>query len=256
MMAAGVNMQFFTNKAGVVLATLMALFILERVFPAVRVKESVSRLTRNFSLAGANFLIGPFVVLPLSQFAAAHAINLRPSWWNMALDLLVLDLWIYVWHRLNHVVPLLWRFHEVHHLDETLDTTTALRFHFGEVALSSVARAGVIWLVGVPIGTVVVFETLIIVAALFQHSNVKLPPGFERVLSYVIVTPSIHWLHHHALRADTDSSYSTILSVWDRIFLSISRHQRAPDMDMGLEGLHDQPLTRLILRPFTRQREN
>lgn len=249
-------MQFLTSKAVIVLATLAALFIMERVFPAARVKENLNRLARNFSLAGVNLLIGPLIVLPVSQLASVHALGLRPVWWNMALDLVVLDFWIYAWHRMNHVVPFLWRFHEVHHLDEMLDTTTGLRFHFGEVALSSMVRAGVIWVLGVPIGTVVIFETLIVLMALFQHSNVKLPPAIERALSYVIVTPSIHWLHHHALRADTDSNYSTILSIWDRIFLSISFHQRAPDMDMGVEGLHDQTLPRLILRPFLRQRRN
>jgi sterol desaturase/sphingolipid hydroxylase (fatty acid hydroxylase superfamily) len=247
-------MQFLSSKAGIVLLALVALFVLERLFPAARAKESLNRLARNFSLAGLNFLVGPLIVLPLSQFAAAHALGFRPAWWNMALDLVVLDLWIYAWHRLNHVVPLLWRFHEVHHLDEMLDTSTALRFHFGEVVISSVVRAGVIWLLGVRFGTVLLFETLVVLAALFQHSNVKLPPSVERALSLVIVTPSIHWMHHHARRVDTDSNYATVLSVWDRIFLSISPHVRELDMDMGVEGLHDQPLARLILRPFRRQR--
>ena len=248
-------MQFLFSKAGIVVLALAGLFVLERLFPAARAKESLNRLARNFSLAGLNFLVGPLIVLPLSQFAAGHALGLRPAWWNMALDLVVLDLWIYAWHRLNHALPLLWRFHEVHHLDEMLDTSTALRFHFGEVVISAVVRAGVTWLLGVPFATVLVFETLVVLAALFQHSNLKLPPAIERSLSLVIVTPSIHWMHHHARREDTDSNYATILSVWDRIFLSISPHVREVDMDMGVEGLHDQPLPRLILRPFRRKRQ-
>jgi sterol desaturase/sphingolipid hydroxylase (fatty acid hydroxylase superfamily) len=247
-------MQLLSGKTGIVLLALVALFILERLFPAARAKESLNRLARNFSLAGLNFLVGPLIVLPLSQFAASHALGFRPAWWNMALDLVVLDLWIYAWHRLNHALPLLWRFHEVHHLDEMLDTSTALRFHFGEVVISAVVRAGVIWLLGVPFTTVLIFETLVVLAALFQHSNVKLPAAVEQALSMVIVTPAIHWMHHHAKRADTDSNYATILSVWDRIFLSISPHLRSIDMDMGVEGLHDQPLPSLILRPFRRQR--
>lgn len=247
-------MDFIANKALIVGAILVGLFLLERLFPVAKVKESFARLGRNFTLAGFNFILGPLIVVPLSQYASLHALGLRPAWWNMALDLLVLDLWIYAWHRLNHVVPLLWRFHEVHHLDETLDTTTALRFHFGEVVLSSVVRAGVIWVLGVPVATVVVFETLVVVAALFQHSNLRLPAALERALSWVIVTPSIHWLHHHALRPDTDSNYSTILSLWDRLFASTSHNRRSPDMGMGVEGLHDQSLPRLILRPFVFRR--
>ena len=76
------------------------------------------------------------------------------------LDLLLLDCWIYWWHRINHRLPLLWRFHEVHHLDEMLDTTSALRFHFGEVVLSSFVRAGLIFMLAMPLASVVVFEVL------------------------------------------------------------------------------------------------
>jgi sterol desaturase/sphingolipid hydroxylase (fatty acid hydroxylase superfamily) len=115
-------------------------------------------------------------------------------------------------------------------------------------------RSVVIWLMGVPLSTVAIFETLVVVAALFHHSNVKLPPRLESLLSLVIVTPSIHWMHHHALQADTDSNYATILSVWDRIFLSISGNKRDVQMDIGVEGLQDLPLPRLILRPFHQRR--
>lgn len=238
------------SKAGLVLATLLVFFVLERIFPVARVRESFARLGRNFSLAGFNALLGPVIVVPVSLFAAQHALLLRPAWWNMALDLLLLDAWIYFWHRLNHVLPFLWRFHEIHHLDETLDTSSALRFHFGEVLLSALARAGVIWLCGIPFGTVLLFETLVVVAALFQHSNVEIPAGFEKALSWLIVTPSIHWVHHHALRRDTDSNYSTVLSVWDRLFGTRSAGPRTAEMAIGVEGGQDQGLVRLVLRPF------
>ena len=89
-------------------------------------------------------------------------------------------------------------------------------------------------------------------AALFHHSNLRMPPAFERALSFVVVTPSLHWVHHHAMRSDTDSNYSTILSVWDRIFASKSPTARTPDMPIGVETLSDEPLTRLLARPFRR----
>jgi sterol desaturase/sphingolipid hydroxylase (fatty acid hydroxylase superfamily) len=116
--------------------------------------------------------------------------------------------------------------------------------------LSSVVRAAVIVVLGVPVATVVIFETVVTMAAMFHHSNIKLPRWFEKPLSYLIVTPSIHFMHHHALRADTDSNYATGLSVWDRIFGSRSKHERSLEMPMGVEGLSDVPLPRLILRPF------
>ena len=109
-------------------------------------------------------------------------------------------LWIYWWHRANHELPFLWRFHAVHHYDELLDTSSAVRFHFGEVALSALARAGVIVLLDLPLASVVLFEGLVLMAAIFHHSDARLPPAIERPLSRVIVTPSIHWVHHHARR--------------------------------------------------------
>jgi sterol desaturase/sphingolipid hydroxylase (fatty acid hydroxylase superfamily) len=190
--------------------------------------------------------------------ASSYAFQWRPDWWSgvfgLALDLLLLDGWIYWWHRLNHESAFLWRFHEVHHLDEFLDASSALRFHFGEVLLSSAVRAGIILLLGVPLLSVVVFETLLSLVTMFHHSNVRLPPRVERALSFLIVTPSIHWVHHHALRRDTDSNYSAVLSVWDRLFGSRSVTIRTPDMPIGTEGLRDRSLAGLVASPFESRR--
>ena len=248
--------QLSTSKGGIVVLTLVLLLVLERAFPVVQVRSNLNRLIRNFSFAGINFLLGPLIVIPVTAMAAGHAFHWQPQWWSgwagLALDLLLLDCWIYFWHRVNHVVPFLWRFHEVHHLDETLDASSALRFHFGEVVLSSLVRAVVIILLGMPISTVVIFETLVTVAAIFHHSNIKLPAGLEKMLSLLIVTPSIHWVHHHAQRSDTDANYSTILSIWDKLFGSVALGARKPDMQIGVEGAKEQKLLRLILRPFYR----
>jgi sterol desaturase/sphingolipid hydroxylase (fatty acid hydroxylase superfamily) len=211
-----------------------------------------ARVGRNLSLAFVNFLLGPVIVLPISAFAAAHALGLRPAWWNVVFDLLILDLWIYGWHRLNHVLPFLWRFHEVHHRDEMLDATSALRFHFGEVALSALVRGLMILVFAIPLQSVVAFETLVVLAAIFQHSNLRLPQGMERALAMVIVTPGLHWVHHHAQRDDTDSNYATVLSVWDLLFKSRSPNRRTDGMALGVEGEADLPLVRLLTRPFWR----
>ena len=243
----------FAYKGYIVAAALVLLFTLEHVFPAVSNNWQLLRMAKNFSVAFINFLMGPIIVLPLSAYAALHGLGLRPSWWNMAFDLLLLDGWIYAWHRLNHVLPWLWRFHEVHHLDEALDTTTALRFHFGEVVLSALVRAGVIWVMAIPLLSVGIFETLVAVAALFQHSNVKLPTALETWLARLIVTPRLHWVHHHAKRESTDSNYATVLSVWDVLFRSRSPNVRRMDMKMGVEGKSDRKLLELLLAPFQRR---
>jgi sterol desaturase/sphingolipid hydroxylase (fatty acid hydroxylase superfamily) len=242
------------GKGGIVLGALVAFLILERLFPVARWVGGIARVVKNLVLAGFNFLLGPLLVIPVTIYAAGHAPDWRPELWSgwpgLLLDLLVLDFWIYWWHRLNHVLPLLWRFHSVHHLDETLDASSALRFHFGEVALSALVRAAVIFVLAVPLSSVLIFEAVIAVAAIFHHSNLGLPRRLEQVLSFFIVTPSIHWIHHHAKREDTDSSYATVLSVWDRLFGSRSATRREASLPIGVEGAKDKPLWRLLIQPF------
>jgi sterol desaturase/sphingolipid hydroxylase (fatty acid hydroxylase superfamily) len=247
-------------------AFLLLFLIYERLRPAVdhpllvrfgRASAAAwRRLARNTGLFGINLLIGPLIVVPITAWAGGFTTGLRPAWlsgWpGLAVDLVVLDFWIYWWHRANHEIPFLWRFHQVHHFDELLDSTTALRFHFGEVVLSALARAGVIVALGVPLSSVLLFETLVLMSTIFHHSDARLPPRLERALARVIITPSIHWVHHHALRADTDSNYGTIFSFWDPLFRSKSRTRRWRAMPIGVEGRRDRPLLRLIMTPFWR----
>ena len=120
----------------------------------------------------------------------------------------------------------------------------------GACPVSAIARAVVIALLDIPIASVLVFETLILAAAIFHHSNLALPRGLERALSRLVITPSIHWVHHHAKRGDTDSNYGTIFSFWDPVFGSRSAMQRKLAMPIGVEGQRERPVTHLLLRPF------
>jgi sterol desaturase/sphingolipid hydroxylase (fatty acid hydroxylase superfamily) len=246
--------EFLSSKTTIVFGVFVVLFALERLSPVAAWIGGFARVLKNLAIAAFNFVASPLIVIPVAAFAADHSFDWRPEFWNgwlgLILDLLLLDIWIYWWHRANHRLPFLWRFHEVHHLDEMLDTTSALRFHFGEVILSSVVRALVIVVLGLPLASVVVFEVLVLVSAIFHHSNLKLPAGFEKALSWFIVTPSIHWVHHHAKQKDTDSNYSTVLSIWDRIFSSTSSFARKPDMKIGVEQRSEKNLLALLTRPF------
>ncbi|MET4805684.1 sterol desaturase family protein [Limibacillus sp. MBR-115] len=256
--------ELLTYKGLIVALWLGAFFVAERLYPAAPLppelgaataRSSWLRLARNASLWLVNVGLSPLIVLPLSLWASGQILNWRPDWWSgalgLAFDLILLDFLIYWWHRANHVVGFLWRFHEVHHLDRFLDTTSALRFHFGEVVLSALARAGVIILLGMPFTSVVVFEVVVLCAAIFHHSNLRLPAAVEKPLSKVFVTPSIHWVHHHAVRKDTDSNYGTLFSFWDRLFASFSRNHRQTDMVIGVEARPERSLLGLLARPFT-----
>ena len=252
-----------TGKTVAVGLWLLALILAERLWPAAPAPKAIAqssdawrRRGRNLGLWLLNLALSPFVILPISYWAASHQLAWRPDWWGggpgLLLDLLLLDALIYWWHRANHRIGFLWRFHEIHHRDGFLDTTSALRFHFGEVLLSAGARAAIILLLAIPFQSVVVFEALVLIAALFHHSNLKIPPRLEAFLARLIVTPSIHWVHHHARRRDTDANYATILSFWDPLFGSRAAGRRRPDMTIGVEGRRgDLSLLQLLIRPFT-----
>lgn len=241
-------------KAVAVGGWIVLILVAERLLPAVERQGGWTRVGRNAGLWAINIGLSRLAVVPLTVLAASVGLGWRPEalagGWSMLADIVLLDLWIYAWHRVNHTVPLLWRFHEIHHLDEFLDASSAVRFHAGEVLISACVRAPVIILLDIPLASVLVFETLILMAAVFQHSNLRLPAGLERALSRIIITPSIHWVHHHAVRCDTDSNYGTILSVWDRLFGTLSPTPRTPGLKIGVERLHDRGFWALLLRPF------
>ncbi len=252
------------GKAVLVLAWLIAVIVIENRWASAIVPLRIAgygrawfrRWGRNLGFFALNAGLAPLLVLPVTFFAAANPLWSRPAFLSfpyvLPLDLLLLDLWIYWWHRANHEVPILWRFHEVHHRDAFLDATTALRFHFGEVLIAAVVRAIPIFLLAIPLGSVLVFETLVLLAAIFHHSNWRLPDAVEQRLARVIITPSLHWVHHHKQKRDTDSIYGTVLSIWDRLFDTGPNINRRRDMPIGVEGEKEVNLLRLLALPFYR----
>lgn len=236
----------------------LLLFAFEHLRPSANAGlHWVSRIVKNLSFWPVNIVLSLIVILPVSYFVSQHSLWVRPEWLSgfsgLALDIILLDLFIFWWHRAVHEIPFFWRFHEVHHLDEHLDTTSAIRFHFGEIFFGTLVRAFVILLFAMPFTSVVVFEILVLACTLFHHSNIALPASFENRVSKIIVTPSIHWVHHHAIRKDTDSNYGTIFSFWDRIFYTTSKTTRFATMKIGVEGLQDKGFVALLLSPFTRR---
>lgn len=245
----------FASKIVAVGAWFVTLAFMERIAPSSPRPSFAgwARLARNLGLWAGNTLMNPFVTAPIGAAAAAFDLWSRPALpdgLGLLLDFVALDLWAYAWHRANHEWPLLWRFHRVHHLDQFLDTTSAVRFHPGEVLISALARAPLIVLADVSVSSILLFDTMVLLGALFHHSNVRLPGWLEPTLRLFVVTPSHHWVHHHALRSDTDSNYGTILTLWDRVFRSWSPSVRASDMTIGVEGAADVGLPGLAIAPF------
>ena len=237
----------------------LLLFVAERRFPAIATHftgQNTARLGRNGSFWLVNSLLSLSIILPLTQLASENAIWQRQANGGISmllLDILLLEIWIYWWHRANHRLPFLWRFHQVHHLDAHLDSTSAIRFHSGEVVLSALARAGLIILLAIPFHHVLLFEMLILLHTVFHHSNIRVPQKLETALDWVVITPSVHRMHHHNIRADTDSNYGTIFSVWDRLFRSRNTGKFTPDMQIGVENAKEKSLGKLWKLPFISQ---
>jgi sterol desaturase/sphingolipid hydroxylase (fatty acid hydroxylase superfamily) len=176
-----------------------------------------------------------------------------PVWLHALGAVLLLDVWTYWWHRVCHRVPLLWRFHRVHHGDAQMDVTTANRFHLGEIAASSLLRIGLLPLLGVRFGELVLYETLLQAVVQWQHANIGLPPMLERALRLVLVTPGLHKVHHSREQPETDANYASLLSVWDRVFGSLRWRERPEEIRLGLDGHDDaerQKLGGLFREPF------
>ncbi|MEQ8859134.1 MAG: sterol desaturase family protein [Pseudomonadales bacterium] len=144
------------------------------------------------------------------------------GWTELLVSVVVLDLFDYFWHRANHRVRFLWRFHKAHHADTAMDVTTALRFHPGELLLSGFAKAAWILIWGPTVIAWFVFEALVSICAQFHHANFDFPDRVERILARIVVTPRYHASHHAVDRRYGDANFSTILSVWDRLFASYS----------------------------------
>src|SRR5690606_9675421 len=134
------------------------------------------------------------------------------------------------WHWLNHRVPLLWRFHRMHHSDREMDVTSATRFHLGEHLASATLRLAIIPLFGVTAFEVLIYETIVVAITMLHHANISLG-RLDPVLKLFVVTPAMHRVHHSRVPAETNSNYSVFLSLWDRIFRTYRRRPEGERFD-------------------------
>ncbi|HET7410045.1 MAG TPA: sterol desaturase family protein, partial [Paracoccaceae bacterium] len=167
--------------------------------------------------------------------------------------ILLMDYTLYHWHVLTHRVPLLWRFHLVHHADLDLSATTALRFHFGEMALSVPYRAAQVFLIGTSHRALKTWQNLTIASIVFHHSNVRLPVWLERALVGAVVSPRMHGIHHSVVDEERDSNWSSGLTVWDMLHGTLKLDVPQDAIVVGVPGYLDEgrlTLPRLVALPF------
>jgi len=148
-----------------------------------------------------------------------------------------MDLVSYFWHRANHSVPYLWRFHQAHHSDPDYTVTTGLRFHPGELLLALPLRLLAVAVLGVPIAGVIVCEVIFAFANFCEHGNIALPLKVERILACLVVTPALHRRHHGREARLLDTNYGTIFTLWDRLLGSYGENRSNDRVDTGLPGI-------------------
>ena len=175
-------------------------------------------------------------------------------WISMIIGLLLLDLiGAYLVHFVEHKVKFLWRFHLVHHSDLWVDTTTANRHHPGESVIRFLFTTLAVVLVGAPMWMVFLYQSTSVVLSQFNHANVSLPVTIDKMLSYIIVSPDMHKVHHHYVLPHTDSNYGNIFSIWDRLFgtfSTIKREDIVYGIDTHMEADKNNSVTNLLKIPF------
>ena len=258
-------------QVSVAVIGLVLLFLIETGQPFLKFftsgfKERAQHSLANLALGAINGIINAVLFTALWLWAATYAeqnnfgllhylstLEWFPNWGRIIVAVLIFDFWMYLWHRINHEVPLFWRFHRVHHADAKMDVTTATRFHFGEIILSSIIRIPIIILLGLQLWELLVYGVVVAVVVQFHHANIALPEWLDKTLRTFIVTPHIHKVHHSRWQPETDSNYGTIFSFWDRLMRTFRLHNPLHTLELGLDEFdteEDKKIKGMLSMPF------
>ncbi|MEM9679206.1 MAG: sterol desaturase family protein [Bacteroidota bacterium] len=206
----------------------------------------------NFALAFALVKSADWVVA--NNFGIINWIPNMPLWLYVVLGVLLMDLiGAYVPHYVEHKVKPLWMVHLVHHSDHKVDTTTANRHHPLESVIRFTFTLIGVFIIGTPIAIVMLYQSMSLVSTQFNHANIKLPKKVDEAISYVLVSPDMHKVHHHYVLPYTDSNYGNIFSVWDRLFgtfMKFDREKLVYGVDVFPDEVKNSNIMELLKQPF------
>ena len=230
-----------------------------------RVDSKAKRWLNNLGMAAVDSVIlqsGVFL-LPVSFAYAARSRGMGifnqfygMAWEKWVAAVILLDLIIYLQHILFHFVPILWRLHQVHHSDLDIDVTTAIRFHPIEIIISLLIKLTAVAAFGFPPGAVLTFEILLNATAMFNHANIYIPAGIDRIIRLFLVTPDMHRVHHSIIIKESNTNFGFSLSLWDRLCGTYRAQPGAghDGMTIGLTYAREhKSLIQLLMMPFKRQ---
>ena len=215
---------------------------------------SRGRMTVNFGLPLAILplvLVLPFSVAESARWASDHTVGLfnhfDVPWLLVLAAALIMRTGLgYLVHRLSHSIPLLWRLHRIHHADKGFDVSLGLRHHPLEIPPPLVVYSAGTILLGLPLWSVVISEVALMVASITEHINVRLPPVLGRWLGLVLVTPAVHRVHHSTHKPQTDSNFSPLFTIWDRLFGTYRNPEDESVAQIGLSDVDESRANNLV----------
>ncbi len=252
------------ERMAILVGGLLFFWILEGAIPLFSLQYKKTRLRHagvNFVFTVIHLIIHTFLailIIKLSDWCLETKFGL--VYWTNAnvlvtifIGVLALDFSSWLVHLVMHKVPLLWRFHLIHHSDTNVDVTTGLRHHPGDSLLRGIFFLLLIFISGAPMYSVMIYQTLVVLATAFTHANIRLPVKLDKALSYILISPNMHKVHHHWKQPYTDSNYGAVFSIWDRLlgtFMNLDIKEVRYGLDRYYPEEKDENVMELMKKPF------
>ena len=251
------------NRALIIVSGISLFWVIEGIVPFKfldykKWRHSIPNFLLTLTTIIVNFFFAFLLVFAAdwsneNSFGIIHLVN-SSTLVSIILGLLVLDLiGAYLPHLVQHKVKLLWYIHIVHHTDHKVDTTTANRHHPFESVVRFLFTFIGIFVSGAPIGLVLMYQSISVIASQFNHANIQISDKIDKLISYIIVSPNMHKVHHHFELPYTDSNYGNIFSIWDRLFgtfMELDKDKITYGVDTDLDEIKNSKFTSLLERPF------
>lgn len=252
------------ERMAILVGGLLFFWVLEGSFPLLPLHFKKNKLRHagvNFVFTVIHLVIHTFLavlIIRLSDWCQSASFGI--VYWTNAgivatilIGVLALDFSSWLVHLLMHKNRLLWRFHLIHHSDTNVDVTTGLRHHPGDSLLRGIFFLLLIFISGAPMYAVMIYQTLVVLATAFTHANINLPKKIDAALSYVLISPNMHKVHHHWKQPYTDSNYGAVFSIWDRLlgtFTTLDTNLIKYGLDRYYPADKDEDVKKLLLKPF------
>jgi sterol desaturase/sphingolipid hydroxylase (fatty acid hydroxylase superfamily) len=254
------------ERMAILVGGLLFFWIIEGAIPLLPLRYKKRKLNHaavNFYFTIMHLILHTLlaiVIVKLSEWCLHYQFGLV-YWFHsgilmtILIGVLALDFSSWLVHFVMHKTKPLWRFHLIHHSDNNVDVTTGLRHHPGDSLLRGIFFILLIFISGAPMYSVMIYQTLVVLSTAFTHANIRLPRKLDQALSYLVVSPNMHKVHHHWKQPYTDSNYGAVFSFWDRL-LGTYRKLEPKDIRYGLDRYYpnekDEDFMSLLKKPFQR----